>query len=135
MPSILPDFCQLSLISLVFYDILQNPNILPFWYFLCNFMKILFCGINTTECFLVKIHEKYQKGNIFNFYKMLKSTPEIPDYWQKSGICREDLLTLHVDKDLFVFLPTRSAKGMIIIIVNIYKTQCYPFHFQDIGTI
>ena len=99
----IPDFHQLSGISVVFFNILQKPNILPFWYFLCNFMKILFCGINTTEwnttfcgintteIFFVKIHEKYQKGNIFDFYKMQKNTTEIPDNWRKSGICREDL--------------------------------------------
>ncbi len=32
--------------------------------------KTTFCGINTTEFFFVKIHEKYQKGNILDFYKM-----------------------------------------------------------------
>ena len=27
----------------------------------------------------IKLHEKYQKGNIFGFCKMLKNTNEIPD--------------------------------------------------------
>ena len=50
--------------------------------------------------FFVKIHEMYQKGNIFDFFKMYKNTAEIPDNWRKFGICREDLYTLWNTIDL-----------------------------------
>ena len=33
-----------------FFNIFQKPYILPFLYFLCLFMNIFFCGINTTVC-------------------------------------------------------------------------------------
>ena len=35
-----------------------------------------FCGINTKNKIVVKIHDKYQKGHIFGFYKIEKKIPQ-----------------------------------------------------------
>ncbi len=46
-----------------------------------HFMK--FCSV---------FHEKYQKGNVLGFNKMLKNTTESPDRWRKSSYVAERIM-------------------------------------------
>ncbi len=61
------DFCHLSGISVEFFLWYKYHRLKSLW--------------PQTKIF-IKMHEKYQKGNIFGFYRILKNTTETPDRWE-----------------------------------------------------
>ena len=98
----IPDFRQLSGISVVFFTFCKNRIYYifgTFYEFLWNFFSVVLIPQNVVFhsvvliFFFIKLHKKYQNRNIFGFCKMLKNTTEIPDNWRKSGICWEDLFS------------------------------------------